>query len=87
MHSRIRCRHDLGEDRALVDEVGEATRARLGPELGSGVVAFLGPQRLDAIPQLGEPARRNERGQHEVAQLVELPPGRFGDYQRNTHSR
>ena len=67
-----RHRHHLDEERALVAQVGEAPRARFGTELGAGVVAFLGPQRLAAVAQRVHERRRHEAGQGEVAEVVEL---------------
>ena len=73
MHSRICGIVDqFREDRALVDQVRQAARAGLGPELGAGLVAFLVPQCFHALAKLGEERRRNEAGQHEVAQFIEL---------------
>ena len=68
----LRHRDDLGEDRTLVDQVGQAPRAGLVSELGSGLAAFLLPQRFHAVAQLGQHRRRNEARQHQIAQLVQL---------------
>src|SRR6185312_12511667 len=68
----LRHRNEFGEDRALVDEVREASRAGLVSELRSGLAAFLLPQVLHALVQRNEHSWRNKAGQYEIAQLIEL---------------
>jgi hypothetical protein len=45
----FRHRDERSEDRTLVDEIRQTPRARLVPKFGSGLGAFLRPQRLHAI--------------------------------------
>ena len=68
-----RHRDQLGEYAALVDEVGQSPRAGLVAKLGSGLFAFLRPQRFYAFAQFGKHRRRNEAGENEVPQFVQLP--------------
>src|SRR5678816_1397986 len=69
----LRHRNQFRKYGALVDQIRQAAGARLGPELGPGIVAFLFPQRFHALAKLGEQRRRYEARQYKVAQFIELP--------------
>src|SRR6185436_5769840 len=62
----------LGEEGILVDEVGQAARARLLLELGAGLVALPGIQGLEAIEHALAQGGVDGAGEREVAEVAEL---------------
>src|SRR6185436_8726415 len=62
----------LDEHVALVREVREPRRSRLGPELRARVLAFRSEQRVDPTHDEVEPRRAQHAFERRVAALVEL---------------
>ncbi len=65
-------RDGAAEDLALVDQVRQPVRMRLGAELAAGALPFLDEELVDARPQGVQELVPHEAAQNHVADFVEL---------------